>query len=40
MFQPLDCVNPDTNLAKEEMKLRGFGRITEHRKMFPKRVLT
>lgn len=35
VFQPLDCVNPETNLAKEKMKLAGFGRITEHRKMFP-----
>ena len=40
VFQPLDCVNPETNLAKEEMKLGGFGRITEHRKMFPKGALT
>lgn len=25
VFQSLDCVSPETHLAKEEIKLRGFG---------------
>ena len=36
VFHSLDCMSPETHLAKEEIKLIGFGRITECRKMFPK----
>lgn len=39
VFQALDSTSAEIYLAKEEMTLRRFGRITECRKTFPKRDL-
>ena len=39
VFHSLDCVSPETHLAKEEIRLIGFGRIMECWKMFPKGAL-